>query len=63
MRRTSGFPELDQAALEILRLAAPFEPFSRELADRHDSLRFAYEWQFEGGQLTGSSVRMPAGGR
>jgi protein TonB len=63
VRRTSGFPELDQAALEILRLAAPFEPFSRELADRHDSLRFAYEWQFEGGQLTGSSVRMPAGGR
>ena len=63
VRRTSGHPELDQAALEILRLAAPFEPFSRELADRHDSLRFAYEWQFEGGQLTGSSVRVPADGR
>ncbi len=63
VRRTSGYPELDQAALEILRLAAPFEPFSRELADRHDSLRFAYEWQFQGGQLTGSSVSMPAGGR
>ena len=26
------------------------------------AVRFAYEWQFEGGQLKGSSVRMPAGG-
>lgn len=63
VRRTSGHPELDQAALEILRLAAPFEPFSSELAGRHDSLRFAYEWQFQGGQLTGSSVSMSAAGR
>jgi len=63
VRRSSGHPELDQAALQILRLAAPFEPFSRELAARHDSLRFAYEWQFEGGQLTGSSVEVPVGTR
>jgi len=63
VRRSSGHPELDQAAVEILRLAAPFEPFSRELAQRHDALRFAYEWQFVGGQLTGSSVNVPAGTR
>lgn len=56
VRRSSGFPELDQAALDILRLAAPFEPFSRELAARHDALRFAYEWQFVRGQVTGSSL-------
>jgi protein TonB len=61
VRRSSGHPELDQAAVAILRLAAPFEPFSRELALRHDALRFAYEWQFVGGQLAGSSVRVPAG--
>lgn len=60
VRRSSGFPELDQAALDILRLAAPFEPFSRDLAARHDALRFAYEWQFVGGRLTGSAVRAPA---
>lgn len=60
VRRSSGHSELDQAAVEILRLAAPFEPFSRELALRHDGLRFAYEWQFVGGQLTGSSVQVPA---
>jgi len=60
VRRSSGHPDLDQAALQILRLSAPFEPFSRELAARYDVLRFAYEWQFVGGELTGSSVRLPA---
>jgi len=63
VRRSSGHAELDQAAIDILRLAAPFEPFSPELASRHDALRFAYEWQFVGGQLTGSSVGLPAGTR
>jgi protein TonB len=60
VRRSSGHAELDQAALEVLRLAAPFDPFPRELAARHDGLRFAYEWHFEGGQLTGSAVQVPA---
>ena len=63
VRRSSGYPELDQAALQILRLAAPFAPFPRQLAERHDALRFAYEWQFVGGQLRGSTVRVPAGQR
>lgn len=63
VRRSSGYPELDQAAIEILRLAAPFEPFPQALSQRYDLLRFAYEWQFVGGQLAGSSVRLPAGTR
>lgn len=63
VRRSSGHPELDQAAIEILRLSAPFEPFSGDLAARYDVLRFAYEWQFVGGRLTGSSVQVPAGTR
>jgi periplasmic protein TonB len=58
--RSSGHAELDHAALAILRLAAPFEPFPRELAARHDALRLAYEWQFLGGVLKDSAVRMPA---
>lgn len=58
--RSSGHAELDQAAIDILRLAAPFEAFPADLAARYDVLRFAYEWQFEGGQLTGSAVRAPA---
>lgn len=61
VRRTSGHPELDQAAIEILRLATPFEAFPPELAARHEVLRFAYEWQFVAGRLAGSSVEVPAG--
>jgi protein TonB len=48
IQRSSGSPQLDEAALQILRLASPFDPFPPELADRVGVLRFAYEWQFEG---------------
>lgn len=58
IRRSSGDPALDQAALAILRLASPFEPFPPNLARRYRMLRFTYEWQFEGGRMRGS-VRMP----
>ena len=63
VRKSSGYAELDRAAIDILRLAAPFEPFSRQMAMQHETLRFAYEWQFVGGELSGSSVRVPAGTR
>jgi protein TonB len=56
IRRSSGNPELDQAALSILRLASPFDPFPPELAAEHSMLRFAYEWQFSGGQAARGSV-------
>ena len=59
VRRTSGHAELDQAALAILKLASPFDPFPRELNERHDVLRFAYEWQFIAGELVQSTVRSP----
>jgi protein TonB len=59
VRRSSGHPELDQAAVQILRLASPFDPFPRDLALRHDRLRFAYEWQFISGRLAGSAVSVP----
>jgi len=60
LRRSSGSHEVDQAALAILKLAAPFDPFPRELGESHDSLRFSYEWQFVNGEMIGSSVRAPA---
>ena len=47
-------------ALAILKLSSPFDPFPRELHERHDSLRFAYEWQFIAGELVQSTVRAPA---
>lgn len=52
VRRSSGRKELDQAALSILRLASPFDPFPADLRKKYDELRFAYEWQFLGGPGT-----------
>jgi protein TonB len=49
VKRSSGRKEVDQAALSILRLASPFDPFPAELRKQYDELRFAYEWQFLGG--------------
>jgi protein TonB len=54
IRRSSGDPALDQAALAILRLASPFDPFPPQLARRYRVLRITYEWQFEGGRMRGS---------
>jgi protein TonB len=56
IRRSSGDPELDQAALAILKLASPFDPFPPQLAHRYRVLRFVYEWQFVGGRLATGSV-------
>jgi periplasmic protein TonB len=50
VKRSSGRKEIDQAALSILRLASPFDPFPKELSKQYDELRFAYEWQFLGAQ-------------
>jgi periplasmic protein TonB len=60
VRRSSGHSELDQAAMDILKLATPFEAFPPELAARYDVLRFSYEWEFVAGRLTGSAVEVPA---
>jgi protein TonB len=46
VRKTSGSRVLDQAALEILRRAAPFDPFPEAVRVDYDTLRFAYKWQF-----------------
>jgi periplasmic protein TonB len=48
IKRSSGNKEIDQAALSILRLASPFDPFPSELRQQYQELRFAYEWQFLG---------------
>lgn len=46
VRKSSGSKVLDQAALEILRRAAPFDPFPEVVRLDYDTLRFAYKWQF-----------------
>ena len=53
VRRTSGHRELDHAAVSIVRLAAPFDPFPTAMRERYPFLRFAYEWQFLNGRLAG----------
>jgi protein TonB len=56
VQRGSGHAEIDQAALQILRLASPFEPFPQNLARDYGALRFAYQWEFFGGQLGTGTV-------
>jgi protein TonB len=60
VRRSSGHRELDGAAIDIVRLAAPFDPFSTALRERYPVLRFAYEWQFLNGRLGGDGTVFPA---
>jgi len=62
--RSSREKLLDQAALRILRMAAPFDPFPEEIRKDYDVLRFVYEWQFLSGEqpATRGRVTLPAGG-
>jgi protein TonB len=56
VRRTSGHAEIDEAALRILKLAAPYDRFPSELTAKHDEIRIAYEWQFLAGGAQGGSI-------
>jgi protein TonB len=59
IQRSSGRAEIDAAALDILRLASPFDAFPADLARDYRTLRFAYEWRFEGGSASGGAVTVP----
>jgi periplasmic protein TonB len=56
VRRSSGFGALDEAALTILKLASPFDPFPADLAAGYSQLRFAYQWDFVAGALHSGAV-------
>ena len=56
VRRSSGHAEIDEAAMRILKLASPYDPFPAAMNSKHDEIRIAYEWQFLGGGTQGSSV-------
>ena len=47
--QSSGEPVLDQAAVEIVNLAAPFAPFTDELKERTDILEIIRTWRFHEG--------------
>lgn len=52
VRRSSQVRAIDEAAVQILRLASPFDPFPAHMQDKYDVLRFVYEWQFIEGRRT-----------
>ncbi|MGH8454767.1 MAG: energy transducer TonB [Nevskiales bacterium] len=57
--RSSGLPMLDQAALDILRLAGPFPPFPENLRQEASELSFAYKWEFFPGNRAALRVGRP----
>src|SRR5262249_46989309 len=59
IRRSSGDPELDQAALETVKLASPFDPFPPGIDPQVHVLRFAYEWRVVGGRASSGAVSVP----
>lgn len=60
VRRSSGDEVLDEAALKILRMAAPFEALPPEIVAEHNVLRFAYEWDFTTGVESEAADRVAA---
>jgi protein TonB len=59
VRRSSGHRELDVAAVGIVKVAAPFDPFPPAMRERYPLLRFAYEWQFLQGRMSDGTLLAP----
>ncbi|GLS27049.1 energy transducer TonB [Marinibactrum halimedae] len=51
--QTSGYKLLDDAALQIVHMAAPYPPFPKEIRDTTDHLEIIRTWRFE---ITGLST-------
>jgi protein TonB len=49
--KSSGYAVLDEAALKIVRMAAPYSPFPPELAATTDKLEIIRTWQFQENEL------------
>ena len=47
VKRSSGIDEIDQAAVRIVRLGAPYAPLPDNIADRVDVLHITRTWRFE----------------
>jgi len=52
LQQSSGEPLLDEAALAIVRQAAPFPPFPTELRQQVEVLHIIRRWRFDSGTLT-----------
>ncbi|MFQ5634171.1 MAG: TonB family protein [Gammaproteobacteria bacterium] len=62
IRHSSGIRRLDQAAMNIVNISAPFDPFPEFLSKEYDILRFAYEWRFSDGYVSHSYDESPGPG-
>ena len=51
IRNSSGIDELDQAAVRIVRLAAPYSPLPAEIAESIDVLHITRTWRFSHGDV------------
>lgn len=49
---SSGSAILDRAAIESIRLASPFEPFPKALAEKYDRIDVIRTWQFRKDRLS-----------
>lgn len=49
---SSGYAVLDDAAVKIVRMAAPFAPFPPELRETADKLEIIRTWQFQENELS-----------
>jgi len=49
VRRSSGVQEIDQAAINIVQMAAPYAPLPDNITDRVDVLHITRTWRFETG--------------
>jgi len=58
IRQSSGSRVLDQAALNILRRASPFEPFPETIRVDYDRLIFAYKWKFSKSEIPATASTM-----
>ncbi len=49
INKSSGSPLLDQAAVSIVRMSAPFSPFPQDMRNRADVIAITRTWSFEPG--------------
>lgn len=49
--RSSGEPVLDQAAMRIVELAAPYAPFTEQMREEYDELVITRTWAFRRDQM------------
>lgn len=55
LMQASGSPVLDEAAIQSIWQASPFEPFSEKLAKKYDQIEIVRTWQFQKNKVSTES--------